>query len=124
MVSDTVGYDAGKKLKGRKRLTLVDTLGLLLMVKVFAANGSWILVAGSLMSFCGLKGAKVLSLFLNPGWLLAKPAKGLRTYCWLHWCRRLNLDYERLPSSSVRGASRSEAFIHIAMIRLMLRRLA
>ena len=38
MVSDTVGYDAGKKLKGRKRFTLVDTLGLLLMVKVVAAN--------------------------------------------------------------------------------------
>lgn len=40
-----------------------------------------------------------------------------RTYGWLHWCRRLNLDYERLPTSS-------EALIYIAMIRLMLRRLA
>jgi transposase len=47
-----------------------------------------------------------------------------RTYGWLHWCRRLNVDYDRLPASSVREASRSEAFIHIAMIRLMLRRLA
>jgi transposase len=36
MGRDTVGYDAGKKLKGRKRFTLVDTLGLLLMVKVVA----------------------------------------------------------------------------------------
>jgi transposase len=40
-----------------------------------------------------------------------------RTYGWLHWCRRLNVDYERLPASS-------EAFIHLAMIRFMLRRLA
>jgi hypothetical protein len=38
MVNNAVGYDAGKKLKGRKRFTLVDTLGLLLMVKVVAAD--------------------------------------------------------------------------------------
>jgi putative transposase len=38
-------------------------------------------------------------------------------YGWLHWCRRLNVDYERLPASS-------EASIYIVMIRLMLLRLA
>ncbi|WP_396134307.1 IS5 family transposase [Chamaesiphon sp. VAR_48_metabat_135_sub] len=38
MVSDSVGYDAGKKTKGRKRFTMVDTLGLLLIVKVVAAD--------------------------------------------------------------------------------------
>jgi hypothetical protein len=27
MVNQSVGYDAGKKIKGRKRFTLVDTLG-------------------------------------------------------------------------------------------------
>ena len=32
------GYDAGKKVKGRKRHILVDTMGLLLMVLVHAAN--------------------------------------------------------------------------------------
>jgi putative transposase len=34
----SVGYDGGKKIKGRKRHILVDTLGLLLAVVVTAAN--------------------------------------------------------------------------------------
>jgi putative transposase len=34
----SVGYDGGKKIKGRKRHVLVDTLGLLLAVVVTAAN--------------------------------------------------------------------------------------
>jgi putative transposase len=38
MVNKAVGYDAGKKIKGRKRFTLVDTLGLLIAVKVVAAS--------------------------------------------------------------------------------------
>ncbi len=38
MVSKEVGYDAGKQIKGRKRFTLVDTFGLLMMVKVMAAS--------------------------------------------------------------------------------------
>ena len=38
MVNQSVGYDANKKRKGRKRFTLVDTLGLLMMVRVVAAN--------------------------------------------------------------------------------------
>jgi putative transposase len=32
------GYDAGKKVKGRKRHILVDTMGLLLMVVVHTAD--------------------------------------------------------------------------------------
>ena len=35
---DPSGYDAGKKVKGRKRTLVVDTLGLLLMVNVVPAN--------------------------------------------------------------------------------------
>ncbi len=33
-----MGYDGGKKIKGRKRHQLVDTLGLLILVVVTAAN--------------------------------------------------------------------------------------
>ena len=38
LVSQAVGYDAGKKLKGRKRFLTVDTLGLVLRVLVTAAS--------------------------------------------------------------------------------------
>ncbi|QXE21491.1 transposase [Richelia sinica FACHB-800] len=34
MVSKDVGYDSGKKIKGRKRHILIDTLGLLLVVVI------------------------------------------------------------------------------------------
>ena len=40
-----------------------------------------------------------------------------RTFAWLGRYRRLKWDYERLPATT-------EAIIHIAMIRLMVRRLA
>jgi Transposase DDE domain len=38
MVSQSVGYDAGKQIKGRKRFMTFDTLGLVLRVLVTAAN--------------------------------------------------------------------------------------
>jgi hypothetical protein len=38
MVHEAVGYDAGKKIKGRKRFMTVDTLGLVLRVLVTAAS--------------------------------------------------------------------------------------
>jgi transposase len=38
MVHEAVGFDSGKKLDGRKRFTLVDTLGLLMAVHGVAAN--------------------------------------------------------------------------------------
>jgi putative transposase len=39
-----------------------------------------------------------------------------RTFCWFNWCRRLSKDYEVLPETT-------EAFIYVAMIRLMLKQL-
>ncbi|WP_396135834.1 transposase [Chamaesiphon sp. VAR_69_metabat_338] len=40
-----------------------------------------------------------------------------RTFGWLSWCRRLSRDREGLPDTS-------EMWIYIAMIRIMIRRLA
>lgn len=40
-----------------------------------------------------------------------------RTFAWLSFNRRLNRDYEFLPETT-------ETFIYVAMIRLMVRRLA
>lgn len=150
MVHEAVGYDAGKKIKGRKRFTLVDTLGLLMAVRVVAGNVPERSGAKQLLQQVhqerqrfprlariwvdgGFSGEDflhwvidtfrwILEVVLRPegsqGFvLLPKRWTVERTYGWLHWCRRLNVDYERLPASS-------EAFIYIAMIRLMLRRLA
>lgn len=39
-VADEHGYDAGKKINGRKRHALVDTLGLALCFKVLAASAN------------------------------------------------------------------------------------
>ena len=48
---------------------------------------------------------------------IAQRWKVERTFGWFHWCTRLSKDYEILPETS-------EAFIYVANIRIMLRRLA
>jgi putative transposase len=141
------GYDAGKKITGRKRHIAVDTLGLLLAVVVHGC--SWqdhdgacfvlmrlsrafrrlkIVFADSAYGRCDLP-AWVQETF---GWVLqtvlrpvgvtgfvALPKRWIveRTFAWIARYRRHSKDYERNPETS-------EAMIYIAMINLMSRRLA
>jgi len=141
------GYDAGKKVTGRKRHIVVDTLGLILAVVV---NGAYwqdqtaacivlwqlrnrfrrlkVIFADSAYGRDGL----VQIVKETFGWILQtvlRPVgvKGFvilpkrwiveRTFAWLSRCRRHSKDYERNPETS-------EAMIFITMINLMSRRLA
>jgi len=139
------GYDAGKKVSGRKRHVLVDTLGLLLAVVVLPANiqdrdgAKYLLgrVKGSLPRLQviwadGAYGGKLISWVKEKcGWVLqtilrpvgvkgfvALPKRWVveRTFGWLGRYRRLSKDYEYHTHTS-------ETMIQIAMIRLMLRRM-
>jgi putative transposase len=57
--------------------------------------------------------------FLPPRGFRVPPRRWVveRTFAWISHNRRMSKDYERL-------AARSEAFIYVAMTRLMVRRLA
>jgi len=144
------GYDGGKMVKGRKRHILVDTLGLLLLVTVTGANiqdktGAREVLAKLKDGFRRLKLIWVDGGYVSDplqAWLThlrskhpvtievvtrSDQQKGFavlarrwvveRTFGWLNKHRRLSKDYERLPETS-------EAMIRVAMIRLMLARLA
>lgn len=144
--SGTKGFDAGKKVKGTKRHLLVDTLGLLLCVVVHAANiqdrdGAKLLLGKAkglfpklrlLWADGGYAGKLVAWVALVCGWVVqivkrSDAAKGWvllprrwvveRTFGWLSQCWALARDYDYHPETS-------EALIHVAMVHLMLRRLA
>jgi putative transposase len=144
---DERGYDKGKQVKGRKRHIVVDTLGLLLVVLVhgadvqdydgakgvleklrgrfprlrkiwadsrYACNGlpDWVKKAfGWVLEIVRRPAGAVGWVLLHRRWVVE------RTFAWLCRSRRLSKDYERSPRVS-------EAWIRLAMIRLMLRRLA
>ena len=133
-------------MKGRKRHLLVDTLGLVMKVLVTEGDrqdrdGAKLLLVMILGLFPRLKkiwadggyrGTLVewvkrhcqLDLEIverdpaTKGFVLL-PRRWVveRTFAWLNHCRRLSKDYAYYPQTS-------EAFVYVAMIRLMTRRLA
>lgn len=70
MVNQSVGFDAGKQIKGRKRFMTVDTLGLVLRVLVTAASvperegGKQVLKKVKKM---GLKVSRLTTLWVDGG---------------------------------------------------------
>ena len=139
------GYDAGKKIKGRKRHILVDTIGLLLVVVVHAADiqdrdGTKLVLKQAKDLFPrllliwadgGYAGQLIDWVKAACGWVLEivkrdPDVKGFkvlprrwvveRTFGWLTHYRRLSKDYEVLTETS-------EAMVYAAMTRVMLRRL-
>jgi transposase len=144
---DPSGYDAGKKIKGKKRHILVDTLGLLLHAVVHPADiqdrDGGVLVLSTLFGLYpflqklfadgGYQGpvfqkasAKILPHLQIEIVKRSDRAKGFellprrwvveRTFAWLNRCRRLAKDFENLARNAL-------AFLHLASIRLMLRKL-
>jgi putative transposase len=139
------GYDAGKKVSGRKRHILVDTNGNLLKVVVHSANiqdrdGAKLLLEKAKGCFSRLKliwadggyaGQLIEWVKESCQWVLEivkrpKDATGFhvlprrwvveRTFAWLGHCRRLSKDYEH-------RTVHSESMIYLAMTRIMVRRL-
>jgi len=140
------GYDAAKKVNGRKRHIAVDTQGLLLGVHEHVASIQDADGAGDLLRrikplYCWLRTVFADSIYNRVAALLAcfllgitlivvgriSGTKGFvvlprrwvveRTFGWLGPWRRLSKDYEHLPEVS-------EAMVTLAMIRLMLHRAA
>ena len=139
------GYDGGKKVKGRKRHVVVDTMGLVWAVVVHAASvhdsrGALRVLARlsgqvprleKVLADGGYRGTPGGLVWRTFGWLWRiverdRASKGFavvkqrwiveRTFGWFEGFRRLSKDYETLPASS-------EAMIELSMIRLMLNRL-
>lgn len=141
------GFDAAKKIKGRKRHIVTDTNGSLLAVRVHTANvqdshGAVPLLKSLGRTFPKLRhifadrvyrGDKLLTAIAELGsWTIeivtrsqsigtfkAEPRRWVveRTFAWLGRNRRLAMDFEATIASA-------EAWIMIASVRLLSRRLA
>lgn len=146
-MSEERGYDAGKKINGRKRHILVDTMGLILMVLVLPANIQDRDGAKQLLNaFFGQCQARrrVKHIWADGGYagaLLEWSRKMWR--CTIEIVKRTQLHtfkvlprrwvvertfgwmgrYRRLSRDYERQAQSGETMVYLAMIRLMLARL-
>lgn len=141
------GFDAGKKVKGRKRHIITDTCGNLIAIQVHPANIQDRDGAPGVFAKLGREAPKLRHVFADGGyagpklkgtlgslgrWTLAivkrsDTAKGFevlprrwvveRTFAWLGRCRRLAKDWEKTAESA-------EAWVLIAHIRRLTRRIA
>ena len=138
---EMVGFDAGKKVKGRKRHIIVDTLGMILRASVHGADvqdrdGLALACKGLIERFPfiekisgdgGYQGPIAQANSPRPLEIVKRnqtafevlPKRWIveRTLAWLGINRRLSKDFERF-------AKTAETFIQTAMIKLMSRRLA
>jgi putative transposase len=140
------GYDAGKKVKGRKRHLVVDTLGNVLDVVVHAANiqdyhGAKMVLHKVTETVSTLQRIWADGIYAKGGlveWvrdtldialdIVKRPPDQIgfavlprrwvveRTFAWLGRYRRLSKDYEHCPKSS-------EGVVYVASIHTMLRRI-
>lgn len=143
-----VGYDAAKRIKGRKRHLLVDTLGLVLGAKVSPANvpereGAQALLQGSLGAFKWLRRLWVDGGYEGPGF--AENVKELRPNLEVEVVKRSDhaqgfkvlphrwivertfawlMRHRRLVRDYETSESSAEAWIYLAMLRIQIRRLA
>lgn len=143
VTSATRGYDAGKKISGRKCFGIVDTLGLLVAVVVVAASMSDNTGGTMVFDLARPKSDRLAKVFCDGGFkkafkahlaahhVSAEVVKRIhagvfevlprrwvveRTWSWLMNNRRLQVDYERCPEVT-------EGFVWAAHARLLLRRL-
>jgi putative transposase len=138
-----IGYDGGKKTKGRKRHIVVDTLGLVLAIVIHPANihdskaAKDVLMAlkykyinGIIKIFAdgGYQGDTLFEWAKQTmGWVIevvkrndagkfkVLPKRWIveRTFAWISFQRRMSKDYERQAESS-------QAFVQLSMVRIML----
>jgi transposase len=141
------GYDAGKRIKGRKRHIMTDTCGHLIALRVHAASIQDRDGAPEVFRQLAREAPKLRHVFADGGyagpklrdaltsigrWVIqivkrSDTAEGFevlprrwvveRTFAWLGKCRRLAKDWERTIESA-------EAWVLIAHIRRMTRMLA